>query len=57
MDFCLVLLATLQEGAKAHYRVKHSKNEFAKGHKQINEIANFFTSHSCSCVVEEALRS
>ena len=28
-------------GAKAHYMVKHSKNEFAKGHNHINEIVNF----------------
>ena len=28
-------------GAKAHYRVKHSKNEFAKGRSHINEIVNF----------------
>ena len=27
--------------AKAHYRVKHSKNEFAKGHNHINGIENF----------------
>ena len=29
-------------GAKAHYRVKHSKNEFANGKKQINGIDNFW---------------
>ena len=29
-------------GAKAHYRVKHSKNEFAKGHNHINGIENFW---------------
>ena len=30
-------------GAKAHYRVKHSKNEFAKGNNNhINGIENFF---------------
>jgi len=28
-------------GAKAHYRVKHSKNEFAKGRNHINGIENF----------------
>ena len=28
-------------GAKAHYRVKHSKNEFANGKKHINGIENF----------------
>ena len=32
VDFC----------AKVHYRVKHSKNEFAKGHNYINEIVNFY---------------
>jgi len=30
-------------GAKAHYRVKHSKNEFAKGKNHINGIENFFS--------------
>ena len=38
-SFCL---ATLQEGAKAHYRVKHSKNEFANGRSHINGIENFW---------------
>ena len=28
-------------GAKAHYRVKHFKNEFANGHRHINGIDNF----------------
>ena len=28
-------------GAKAHYRVKHSKNEFANGRNHINGIENF----------------
>ena len=32
----------LQEGAKAYYRVKHSENEFAKGHKHINGVENFW---------------
>ncbi|WP_221887152.1 hypothetical protein [Campylobacter troglodytis] len=32
----------MQEGAKAHYRVKHSKNEFANGRNHINEIVNFW---------------
>ena len=27
-------------GTKAHYRVKHSKNEFAKGRNHINGIEN-----------------
>ncbi|TQR47875.1 hypothetical protein DMC01_13250 [Campylobacter troglodytis] len=40
-SFCL---ATLQEGAKAHYRVKHAKFEFANGRNHINEIVNFFAS-------------
>ncbi|WP_142693819.1 hypothetical protein [Campylobacter troglodytis] len=35
-------LISLQEGAKVHYRVKHSKNEFAKGHNHFNEIVNFW---------------
>ncbi len=39
--FCFVLLATLQEGAKAHDRVKRSKNEFANGRNHINGIENF----------------
>ena len=29
-------------GAKAHYRVKHSKNEFAIGHNHINGIESFW---------------
>ena len=29
-------------GAKAHYRVKHSKNEFAKSRNHINGIENFW---------------
>ena len=28
---------------KAHYRVKHSKNEFANGKNHINGIKNFFS--------------
>lgn len=28
-------------GAKEHYRVKHSKNEFANGKNHINGIENF----------------
>ena len=31
-------------GAKAHYRVKHSKNEFALGRNHINGIENVFAS-------------
>ena len=30
-------------GAKAHYRVKHSKIEFANGKNHINGIENFFS--------------
>ena len=30
-------------GAKAHYRVKHSKNEFVNGKNHINGIENFFS--------------
>ena len=30
-------------GVKAHYRVKHSKNEFANGKNHINGIENFFS--------------
>ena len=29
-------------GAKAHYRVKHSKNEFTNGKNHINGIENFW---------------
>ena len=29
-------------GAKAHYRVKHSKNEFVNGKNHINGIENFW---------------
>ena len=29
--------------ALAHYRVKHSKNEFANGKNHINGIENFFS--------------
>ena len=32
----------MQEGVKAHYRVKHSKNEFANGRSHINGIENFW---------------
>ena len=40
--FCFALLVTLQEEAKAHYRVKHNKNEFANGRSHINGIENFW---------------
>ena len=33
--------ALLDFYAKAHYRVKHSKNEFANGRSHINGIENF----------------
>ena len=36
---CLQLQA---KGAKTHYRVKHSKNEFALGRNHINGIENVF---------------
>ena len=29
-------------GAKAHFRVKHSQNEFANGKNHINGIENFW---------------
>ncbi|WP_142693383.1 hypothetical protein [Campylobacter troglodytis] len=45
-SFCL---ATLQEEAKAHYKVKHAKFEFANGLNHINEIVNFFASCYTSC--------
>ena len=37
-------------GAKAHYRVKHSKNEFAIGNNHINGIESFwaYTKHRLS---------
>ena len=34
--------ALVDFGAKAHYRVKHSKNEFALGKNHINGIENFW---------------
>ena len=34
-------------GAKAHYRVKHSKNEFANGKNHINGIENFSQRECC----------
>ena len=33
----------VDHGAKAHYRVKHSKNEFANGKNHINGIENFWS--------------
>nr|WP_282432279.1 hypothetical protein [Campylobacter troglodytis] len=39
--FYFALLVFLQEETKAHYRVKHSANEFANGRSHINEIVNF----------------
>ncbi|WP_282432215.1 hypothetical protein [Campylobacter troglodytis] len=35
--FCFARIATLQEGAKASYRVKHSANGFAKGQNHITK--------------------
>ncbi|WP_221887149.1 hypothetical protein [Campylobacter troglodytis] len=41
--FCFVSSCNcVVEGAKAHYRVKHSKNEFANGRSHINGIENFW---------------
>ncbi|WP_246059202.1 hypothetical protein [Campylobacter troglodytis] len=51
-SFCF---ATLQEGAKAHCRIKYSANEFAKARNHINETVNVFTLLFCNCVVEELL--
>ena len=42
--FYFARLVPLQEGTKAHYRVKHSKNEFANGRNHINGIENVFVS-------------
>ncbi|TQR54778.1 hypothetical protein [Campylobacter troglodytis] len=50
--YFVALLASLQEGTKAQDFVKHSANEFANSQNHINEIMNFFTSHSCNCVIE-----
>ncbi|WP_185908938.1 hypothetical protein [Campylobacter troglodytis] len=41
MDFLLSAMHSSLCGAKAHYRVKHAKFKFAKGHNHINEIVNF----------------
>jgi transposase len=35
-------------GYKKHFRIKHSDNEFAKGHNHINGIENFWGLCSCS---------
>ena len=40
--FCFAYSRNASGGAKAHYRVKHSKNEFAKGKNHINDIENFW---------------
>ncbi|WP_185908557.1 hypothetical protein [Campylobacter troglodytis] len=41
--FCFVSSCNcVVEGAKAHYRVKHSKNEFTNGRSHINGIENFW---------------
>ena len=42
-------------GAKAHYRVKHSKNEFANGKNHINGIENFFSKRVLSVVSKTQL--
>ena len=44
VDFLLCYACNASSGARAHYRVKHSKNEFAKGKNHINGIENFFAS-------------
>ena len=45
-------------GAKAHYRVKHSKNEFANGKNHINGIENFLAAtSSCYCFLKSYKRS
>ena len=45
-------------GAKPHYRVKHSKNEFANGKNHINGIENFLAATtSCYCLLKGYERS
>ena len=41
--FYFASLVTLGEGTKAHYRIKHNKNEFANGRNYINDIENFWS--------------
>ncbi|WP_298043426.1 IS1595 family transposase [uncultured Campylobacter sp.] len=41
-DFWKAYDGLVDYGAKAHYRVKHSKNEFANGKNHINGIENFW---------------
>ena len=44
-------------GAKAHYRVKHSKNEFANGKNHINGIENFFSKRVLSVASKTQLNT
>ena len=44
-------------GAKAHYRVKYSKNEFAKGKNHINGIENVFASFHLQLQAKLAMQS
>ncbi|WP_142693424.1 hypothetical protein [Campylobacter troglodytis] len=58
MDFLLRFTRScVMEGAKAHYRIKHAKFEFAKKHKHINDIENVFASYSCNCAVKGDMRN
>ena len=43
--------------AKAHYRVKHSKNEFALGKNHINGIENVFVSLCLQLQAKVAIQS
>ncbi|WP_185908873.1 hypothetical protein [Campylobacter troglodytis] len=51
------MLGSFLCGAKAHYLVKHFKNEFAKGHNYINEIVKFFASCYTLATVSKGLQS
>ena len=44
-------------GAKAHYRVKHSKNKFVNGKNHINGIENFFSKRVLSVVSKAQLNT
>ena len=44
-------------GAKAHYRVKHSKNEFTLDRNHINGIENFFASFHSQLQAEGAMQN
>ena len=43
-------------GAKAHYRVKHSKNEFANGKNHINGYRKPFYQRECVLLVASKAR-